>query len=254
MKLNNYSEVSRILKEKKRIIFITGAGISAESNIPTFRGTKGLWKEYNFTDLSSPGGFEKNPEVVWEWYQWRRDLIKKAPLNPGHIAIAEFEKIKPEMLLITMNTDNMHLRAGTSKDKIIEIHGNMFNVFCEKNEQCPEGLSRENAIRMETLSEPLPKCKCGGKLRPNVIWFGEKPLYPLMKKCVSALEKADVLVIVGTSNVVEPVANFPKFAKENGAILVEVNIEDTPLTNACDFIFRDSASVVLSKFVEYLKN
>ena len=160
------TKVVEILKSAKSLFVLTGAGVSAESGIPTFRGPQGLWKNYSATELATPQAFKKNPALVWEWYQWRQDLISNAKPNPAHYALAELERIIPHFLLLTQNVDGLHQRAGSKN--ILELHGNIFRTRCLS---CGEIADYKKPPG--TTNNTLPKCICGGLLRPDVIWFGE---------------------------------------------------------------------------------
>jgi len=150
------------LRNCSSLLVLTGAGVSAESGIPTFRGTDGLWKKYRAEDLASPEAFQKNPQLVWEWYEYRRNLIEKATPNAAHRAITQLEELFPHFLLVTQNVDGLHLKAGSGK--VIELHGNIFRSRC----------SRNGSVVKETAKSGFPpRCECGAYLRPDVVWFGE---------------------------------------------------------------------------------
>lgn len=233
-----------ILKNAKKLVVITGAGVSAESGVPTFRGKDGLWKNYRAEDLATPWAFQRDPETVWKWYDWRRGIISKAQPNPGHKAIKELEDLFDDFLLITQNVDGLHGRAGSKK--IIEIHGNLWRVFCIK---C--------GSKKELLDVPLkeipPKCTCGGLLRPDVVWFGESLDMDLMQRSYDALDRCDALIVCGTSGVVQPVASFPSYAKSHGAKVIEVNLEKTPISSIADVTILGKSGEVLPKIVSRLK-
>jgi NAD-dependent deacetylase len=228
----------------KQVVVLTGAGISAESGVPTFRGEDGLWKQYRAEDLATPSAFQTNPKLVWEWYDWRRGIIGKAEPNPGHRAIAEMEGIFPHFTLITQNVDGLHRRAGNTK--IIEIHGNLWDLRC-----VAEGTVREDT--RVPLPEIPPLCECGALLRPHVVWFGESLDQGDLARAYRFIEECDLLLVVGTSAVVQPVASFPLMAKEAGAFVVEVNRDPTPISPIVDASLQGKAGEILPVLLEKVK-
>src|ERR1700759_1643331 len=206
------------LAQAGSLAVLTGAGISAESGVPTFRGADGLWNNYKPEELANAEAFAKNPKLVWEWYNWRRELIAKAAPNAGHRTLVEFEKRKPRFTLITQNVDGLHDRAGSGK--ILKLHGDIWRMKCTS---C--GANFPN--RRVPLPKLPPHCACGGLARPGVVWFGE-PLADGMMKEAEHAAQADVFLSVGTSAVVYPAAGLIPFAKQNGAKVIEVNLEETP--------------------------
>jgi NAD-dependent deacetylase len=228
----------------KKIVVITGAGISAESGVPTFRGEDGLWRRYRAEDLATPAAFQADPKLVWEWYNWRRGIIGKAEPNPGHEAIAEMERIFPSFSLITQNVDGLHRRAGNTR--LIEIHGNLWQVRCVSDGQVHEDYRCP-------LPEIPPLCACGAMLRPHVVWFGESLDQGDLAQAYRLLEECDLLLVVGTSAVVQPVASFPLMAKQGGAFVVEVNMDPTPLSSSVDAAFHGKAGEVLPALLEKIK-
>ena len=232
------------LAQAKSLLVITGAGISAESGIPTFRGADGLWKNYRAEELATLDAFERDPETVWQWDDWRRSIIGKAEPNPGHLAIKELEDMFESFLLITQNVDGLHSRSGVKN--IVEIHGNLWRVRC----------TREGKVSM-LMDIPLksipPKCDCGAVLRPDVVWFGESiPSYAL-DLSFNILEQCDTLIVVGTSGVVYPVASFPQTVKDNGGYVVEVNVEPTPISAIADASLYGNSGDVLPMVVKWLR-
>ena len=186
------------LARTKFLLVITGAGISAESGIPTFRGTDGLWKNYRAEELATPDAFERDPETVWQWYDWRRGIIGKAEPNPGHLAIKELENIFSSFLLITQNVDGLHARTGIKN--MVEIHGNLWRVRCERD-------GTTSMLMDVPLKSIPPRCECGALLRPDVVWFGESLPTLALQTAFHVLEMCDTLIVVGTSGAVYPVAN-----------------------------------------------
>jgi NAD-dependent deacetylase len=234
-----------VICQAKHVVVSTGAGISAESGIPTFRGKEGLWKKYRAEELATPTAFAQNPELVWEFYEWRRGIISEKEPNPGHKVIARWENVFPAFSLITQNIDGLHKKAG-SKD-ILELHGNIWKLRCTE-----EGTIAEN---YETpLKEVPPRCpECGALLRPHVVWFGESLSPTVLQKAFQLSTECDVMFVVGTSALVQPAASLPLSAAETGAKIVEVNPDPTPLTPYADFSFRGKAGEILPLINKDLK-
>ena len=233
------------IKSASSILFFTGAGISAESGIETFRGKGGLWNKMSAQELASFDGFMKNPNLVWEWYQYRREIVRDTEPNAGHKTIAEFEKHFEEVTVVTQNVDNLHKRAGSNN--ILELHGNIERNFCM---DCKTFYGVEKFIETK---EP-PKCeKCGGMIRPDVVWFGEMLPQNIFAEAERKAASADVCFIVGTSAVVYPAAYIPISAKEAGATLVEINIEPTNISNQVDYSIWGKSGEVLPKIFKLLQ-
>jgi NAD-dependent deacetylase len=212
----------KILRNTPHIVVLTGAGVSAESGIPTFREAQtGLWAQYNPEDLATPSAFRQNPKLVWEWYAWRRTLIQKAAPNPGHFALASMENLAEAFTLITQNVDGMHQRAGSQN--VIELHGNILRTRCTS-----EGTVFEELPMPSTLP---PICRqCGSLLRPDVVWFGEQLPEIALGQASRAAQGAAVFFSIGTSAFVHPAASLPIYAAEAGALVVEINPNPTPIT------------------------
>jgi NAD-dependent deacetylase len=227
--------VKALLSGDRRVVVLTGAGVSAESGVPTFRGRDGLWKHHRAEDLARPDAFAAHPELVWEFYNWRRKLVGDCYPNPAHVALAAMERQIPNFLLITQNVDGLHARAGSRK--IVEMHGSLWQVRCTV---CTH--AREDFTELPAL----PDCPvCGHLLRPGVVWFGE-PLTPgVLKLAIEQIGKADVFLSVGTSNLVQPAASFYQLAKDHGAVTVEINAEPTPNTGFMDFALHGPAGEIL---------
>jgi len=210
----------------KHIAVLTGAGVSAESGIKTFRDPDGLWAKLNPAELASIDGFMANPKMVWEWYQHRREIIASCRPNPGHYALSELAKIVPKLTLITQNVDRLHQQAGS--EGVVELHGNIIENHCFR---CRAPFAE--AVDL-TLSEP-PLCpKCGGQIRPSVVWFGENLPEGAMEAAEEAAAQCDVFFSIGTSAEVYPAANLPIFAKRSGAFVVEVNPRRTAISSYLD--------------------
>jgi len=229
-------ELTRLVREARRPVVLTGAGVSAESGVPTFRGPDGLWKRHRPEDLATPEAFARDPALVWEWYNWRRQRIAPARPNPAHRWIAAYERANPEFLLITQNVDGLHRLAGSRR--LVEVHGDLWMVRCT----C---CGREDEDRRVPLPVP-PRCpECNGMLRPGVVWFGEPLPAEALSRSAEAVRKADLLLVVGTSAVVQPVASFPLLAR--GAVVVEINPAATPLTPFVDLSIRSAAGALLQR-------
>ncbi len=239
------SEFLQKLFSAKKIVFFTGAGISAESGISTFRGKDGIWNKMKPEELANFDAFMRNPDLVWEWYQHRRDIVHKAQPNAGHIAIAELEKYF-DVTVVTQNIDNLHHRAGSKK--IFELHGNI-----ERN-YCVECHTFYNSFDIEA-TRSAPKCKnCRGLVRPDVVWFGETLPEDQFGGGEKAAEWSDICFVVGTSAVVYPAAYIPITAKRAGSYIVEVNIEPTDLTQFADYSIFGKAGDILPKILNEVKN
>lgn len=232
------------LAQTKFLLVITGAGISAESGIPTFRGADGLWKNYRAEELATPWAFERDPETVWQWYDWRRGIICNAQPNRGHLAIKELEDLFENFLLITQNVDGLHGRTGIKS--MIEIHGNLWRVRCTQ-----EG--KTSMLMDVPLKAVPPRCECGAILRPDVVWFGESIPSVALQTSFNILEQCDTLIVVGTSGVVYPVASFPQTVKDNGGYVVEVNVEPTPISSIADASLYGNSGDILPMLVKWLK-
>ncbi len=226
----------RWVRECRSLCVLTGAGVSAESGVPTFRGPEGLWKRRDPMSLATPEAFAEDPKEVWEWYQWRRRKIRGCVPNPGHSALAAVEREKPDFLLVTQNVDGLHRAAGSRR--LAEIHGDIWVVRCT-------GCGRERTERDDFETLP-PRCgSCGGLLRPGVVWFGE-PLPPeASEAAVRMLTRCEVLIVAGTSAVVAPASGYAAVAKRRGARVIEVNPDETPVTGICDATFRGKSGELL---------
>lgn len=223
------------------IVALTGAGVSAESGVPTFRGPEGLWRAFRPEDLATPEAFARDPALVWEWYDWRRQRIAACQPNPAHRVLAEMEAALPDFTLITQNVDGLHQAAGSRR--VLELHGNIWRVRCIR---C--GKVSEN--REVPLPEIPPRCACGGLLRPDVVWFGEPLPADVLEQAWEAAERCRWMLVIGTSALVQPAASLPIVAKRNGAYLIEVNVADTPLTPLADEVLRGPAGEVLPRWWE----
>jgi len=218
------------------VTVLTGAGISAESGVPTFRGEEGLWKKFRPEELATVEAFMRNPELVWEWYHHRLEILSTVRPNPGHLALAELEERYPDFTLITQNIDGLHRRAGSRH--ILELHGNI------RRNRCLECGRRYQDIDLPQKPS-VPLCRCGGKIRPDVVWFGESLPGETLEQAFLASSRCQVFFSVGTSAVVYPAASLPIVALQGGAYVVEINIEPTDLSSqAHQFIQGPSGEVL----------
>ncbi len=237
------------LKNAKHVAVLTGAGVSAESGIKTFRDPDGLWAKFNPAELASIDGFISNPDLVWSWYQHRVEMINNAKPNPGHFAIAEMEKIFADFTLITQNVDRLHQRAGSRN--VLELHGNIVENHCF---DCKKPFTGKTDLP----NNELPKCThCGGRIRPSVVWFGEMLPPQAIDSANRAAQNCDVFFSVGTSAEVFPAANLPYVAKRRGAFVVEVNPNETKLSRDADIHLKGASGEVLplllEKFINFTK-
>jgi NAD-dependent deacetylase len=224
---------------------LTGAGISAESGIPTFRGAAGLWKQFRPEELATPEAFARDPLLVWEWYQWRRGLIAQAQPNGGHLALVELEDRTSHFALITQNVDGLHDRAGSKR--MLKIHGDIWTLRCtvcanEWHDPRPE------------FPELPPKCRCGAMARPGVVWFGEGLPERIWSEAERAAASCNLFLVVGTSAVVYPAASLAPLARHCGAKVVEVNTEETPASALADVSLRGPSAVILPQLLRAAAN
>ncbi len=238
--MNVVERVRALLKNANSIAVLTGAGVSAESGIPTFRGKQGLWKQYRAEDLATPEAFARDPKLVWEWYDWRRGLIAEAKPNAGHYALAELERRAPKFTLITQNVDDLHDAAGSRN--VLKVHGSIWVTRCT-------GCGAEHVDRRPKLPEIPPKCACGAVLRPGVVWFGEALPSDVWSAAERAAQHADVFLVAGTSAVVYPAAGLASIARRAGAKVVEINIEETPLSRTMDACLTGSSAELLPQLM-----
>ena len=229
------------LRDAQRIVALTGAGISAESGLATFRDAQtGLWSKFKPEELATADAFRRNPKLIWDWYAWRREQALKAEPNAGHLALAEMEKRAPQFLLVTQNVDGLHSRAGSQN--IVELHGNVHRALCSENNCSSDNFDVEHG-----------RCRsCGGNLRPDIVWFGEMLPADGLESAVAAAAKCDVFFSIGTSSVVYPAADLWRRAKEHGALVVEINKDPTPLTPMADYSFIAKAEEILPRLVEQI--
>jgi NAD-dependent deacetylase len=230
----------KALRNSANINVLTGAGVSAESGVPTFRGEDGLWSKFRAEELANFQAFMRNPELVWEWYQYRRNIILSVNPNPGHVALAEWEKAHDNFGLITQNVDGLHQRAGSRR--VIELHGNILRNRC---------LDCGNVSEAEEVNfkGKVPSCSCGGMLRPDVVWFGEMLPPQALNEAFAAAESADLFLSVGTSALVHPAASLPEIAHARGAFLIEINVAPTALTPSVDLYLEGPSGQILPELL-----
>jgi NAD-dependent deacetylase len=269
------AEAARMLRQAKAVAVLTGAGISAESGVPTFRGPEGLWRKFRPEQLATPEAFARDPALVWEWYGWRRARMAAVKPNPGHQAIARLETKFPSLTVVTQNIDGLHAQAGTRR--LIELHGNIWRDRCTNDpahvfDRHPDAAAGTADAKVGTADAKagtadakvgythaanrkvgrdtcpptdLPRCHCDALLRPDVVWFGEALDPANLQAAITAVELAQVVLVVGTSSVVYPAAALPGVARRAGATVIEVNPEETPLSEEADIVLRGASGVVL---------
>jgi len=226
------------IKDFHRIVFFTGAGMSAESGIPTYRGQGGVWSQYNWEDYACQDAFERDPEKVWDFHDTRRRAVAACAPNPGHLAVAAVQRDRPATVVITQNIDGLHQLAGASS--VIELHGSLWRVRCDAEGTIHDDRSAPIAAR---------RCGCGAYLRPDIVWFGDALDPANMRRAIAALAGCDLLVSVGTSGVVYPAADLPRRAMKGGAVTVEINLEDTPVSDLYQHRLRGKASEMLASMM-----
>lgn len=232
------------LLNARQVVAFTGAGMSAESGVPTFRGNQGLWKTFRPEELASMDAFLRNPALVWEWYAARKTIIREVEPNPGHIALVRLEALLPSLTVVTQNIDNLHRRAGSST--IFELHGNIERNYCV---HCGSVQTDEEMV----VTSGSPRCSsCSGLVRPDVVWFGEMLPQDQWDGAMLAIESADVILSIGTSGVVHPAAGLPLRGKKCGAYTAEINLEPTELSGWMDEQIRESSAAALPALVAEL--
>ncbi len=237
-----FGSVAAKIKDAEKIVFVTGAGISQESGISTFRGKDGYWRRYDPMQLATIEAFYENPKLVWEWYEDRRRTILAAKPNAGHTAIAELAKYK-EVIVLTQNIDGLHQRAGSRN--VYELHGSIVRIKCTACSFVENITSGFDVLP--------PKCTCGSILRPDVVWFGEPLPQDVWAGAIMHAQSCDVMVIAGTSLLVSPANSLPFYAKQNGATLIEVNPERTAMSDEMDLSLRQTSAATLPQLVSIFK-
>ena len=238
-----FDNVSQNLINSQKIVFVTGAGISQESGIPTFRGKDGYWRKHDPMKLASIDAFFDDPHLVWEWYEDRRKNILMAKPNEGHFAIANMEKFR-DVTVLTQNIDGLHQRSGSTN--VLELHGSIIRIKCT--------VCDFSGDIIEDFESLPPKCECGNILRPDVVWFGEALSEEVWKNAIKEASSCDVMIIAGTSLAVSPANTLPIYAKQNSATLIEVNPEKTVMSNDMDLSIQTTSTNALPKMLSVLKN
>ncbi|MHA1962415.1 MAG: SIR2 family NAD-dependent protein deacylase [Candidatus Thorarchaeota archaeon] len=243
MSQDSFVVASQMISEAGNVVALTGAGVSKESNVPTFRGKDGLWKNHDAMELATPSAFAKDPNLVWEWYSWRQGLIAACSPNPAHLTLAKWEGSGVLKSLITQNVDGLHVRAGSKN--VLEVHGDIWAVKC---------VSCSYNGRLIEPAMSVPSCPdCGSHLRPDVVWFGESLDPKVMESVYSVLERADLCLAIGTSAIVYPAASFPLVVSRKGGAIIEINVEQTPLTYSVDLHLSGPAGQILPRIDELLE-
>jgi NAD-dependent deacetylase len=231
------------LRAARHVCVLSGSGISAESGVPTFREAQtGLWEQYDPHELATPDAFQRDPELVWRWYRWRRELVAGVKPNAGHHALVTLAGLVPQLTIVTQNVDGLHQRAGS--DGVIEFHGNLFEDRC-----FVEGCIVTDA----DMSADVPVCPgCGGMLRPGVIWFGEAIPESAMQGAAAAVSSCDLFFSIGTSALVWPAAGLAEAARHAGASVVEINLDATPLSSQTDYCLQGKSGSLLPELIDCL--
>ena len=237
---SNLNQLKARLASARAVAVLTGAGISADSGVPTFRGADGLWRTFRAEDLATPEAFARDPRLVWEWYDWRRALIATKSPNPAHHALVEMERRYERFWLITKNVDGLHAAAGSQQ--LVELHGNIWKVRCTKCGQV--------SVNREVPMTILPYCSaCRGLLRPHIVWFGESLDPHDIARSEEALRACQVLLIIGTSEVVYPAAGFASVARAAGAFVAEMNLDPTPNPSVVDISIQGRAKDIVPELL-----
>lgn len=251
---DNIQQAAQLIHDARRIAILTGAGVSKESGVPTFRDAlEGLWSQYNPEELATPMAFRQNPKLVWDWYQFRRDMVAKAKPNPGHFALADIQKHKPATIIITQNVDDLHEQAGSNN--VIHLHGNIAETKCFNNCQGEPTLVDLDSFEWDRDKTP-PKCPhCKAYLRPNVVWFHEMLPEPALGMAYAESTACDVMIVVGTSGLVSPASGLPKIARDtpdNPAKIIEVNPDYSMITRYAHIKLDAPSGEALPEVVEAL--
>lgn len=244
-------KAGRLIRSAQQIAVLTGAGVSKESGVPTFRDAlEGLWAQYDPQQLATPHAFNQNPALVWDWYQFRRGLVNNAHPNAGHHALAEIEQQKPNTWIITQNVDDLHEQAGNQN--IIHLHGNIAQSRCSKNCQ-----GMPTLIDVSTLPDAdasPPKCPhCGALVRPDIVWFGEPLPHEELQQAINLSYQCDLMIVVGTSGLVAPASDLPYHAKRNGAKILEINPDQSAISHLADVKIEAPSGQALPLIVEMLR-
>jgi NAD-dependent deacetylase len=239
-----FDDVVEKIRKSRYLTALTGAGVSAESGIPTFRGKDGLWNKYRPEELATPEAFARDPELVWKWYAWRMSVVFSAKPNPAHDAFTKLEKLGILKCLITQNVDDLHERAGS--EKVLHLHGMLRKIICTECDY-------HEWAEKPPVVPPLPSCpKCGSLLRPGVVWFGEMLPQDVLSMAFDEVGKSDVIIVAGTSAVVQPAASLPLIVKKNGGVIIEINPTETPLSSIADYSLRSPAGEAMKEITKLI--
>jgi NAD-dependent deacetylase len=239
--MNISQNLRSLLHTAESICVLTGAGISAESGVETFRGSNGLWSKLKPEELASFDAFLRNPELVWEWYNYRKKIVHDVKPNPAHYALARLQELVKDFTLVTQNIDNLHIRAGSTQ--VLELHGNIERSYCI-------GCGKYFANVEVTLENKVPHCpSCNGIIRPDIVWFGEMLPEGVFEKATDAASRCELFLSVGTSAVVYPAASLPLIARKNGAYVVEINMERTEISHMVNETLLGKAGDIIPQLV-----
>jgi NAD-dependent deacetylase len=237
----------RSLDDADTVVVVTGAGISADSGVPTFRGRGGLWRDYRPEELATPEAFARDPRLVWEWYGWRRKVVAACKPNEAHLALARWAADRGDVAIITQNVDGLHAAAAEDVGSVLELHGSLFRTRCPG---CGARSDSREPIDASSAST-LPHCdRCGTMLRPDVVWFGEPLDSRVLSRSFALAEQAGACLVVGTSAVVQPAASIASVAAQSGAVVVEVNLEPTPITASAHVSLLGRAADIVPRLVD----
>jgi NAD-dependent deacetylase len=239
------ARLERLLETAQSIAILTGAGVSAESGVPTFRDPGGLWSQFRPEELANVDAFIRNPQLVWEWYQYRRRVISEVAPNPGHFALAEMQTLLPDCTLVTQNVDNLHQRAGSGD--VVELHGSIARNFCLdcRRDAGPLDIAEGGAV---------PSCtSCGGMIRPGVVWFGEMLPNEQLRRASDAAARCQLFLTIGTSGEVYPAAQLPGLAREHGAYVVEINPRPSSIAHRMHECIEGPSGIVLPAMVDVMR-
>ncbi|MGE5601420.1 MAG: SIR2 family NAD-dependent protein deacylase [Nitrososphaerales archaeon] len=243
------ARAAQLISRASRLVVLTGAGVSKESGIPTFReAQEGLWAQYDAMAMASEEGFRRNPRLVWEWYEYRFGMIKSVRPNPGHVAIAQLESLIHKVTVVTQNIDGLHRHAGSTS--VLELHGSIQRYKCLSGRHT--GFSLDDIVEQ---AEKPPRCpKCGDLMRPDVVWFGEYLHADVMRKAYDACQRCDAMLVVGTSGVVQPAASLPYVAARTGAVVVDVNPEHDEISEMADVFLQGKGGAVLPELLSAMQS
>lgn len=239
-------ELIAAVRRSQRVVALSGAGISAESGVPTFRDAQqGMWAQYDPMELATPEGFARNPERVWSWYAMRRQQLAKVQPNAGHHALVSWERLRPGLQVVTQNVDGLHQKAGSSQ--VIELHGSIVRIRCSAEDRVVDDWQEQEG--------EVPRCgQCAAHLRPDVVWFGEQLPPRAYAQAEQAVAAADLVLVIGTSALVQPAAQLPYQALQAGAVVVEVNPEETPFSADASFSLRGPSGKILPALLAALES